>query len=308
MHASVQVTDRQTFNPAVTRATEAVDTTLPLFGKVDAPFAFAPAIERKVLEPKLAKANKSSPAATAPAAVTTAALARFMVDRATKASMEAVHSCAVDGSPMWREFFEQGLADAIAEEPAFEMQFFEKLCGGVGLPYSAEIIDGYLRTLPKPYLTKFLSVALRKKAHPAAKSFINATLDTAAGGYHLKIVEVFHNHGLSFDAMGPKLLEEMERAVMSGNERFIYVIVPKFSSIPSSLMTAIMTSTKTPEAVISLLIEKCGVPVAAFTDPKILSLAKPSARDYVIGLTARKAGREPERAPALVEEDALLPE
>lgn len=231
---------------------------------------------------------------------------RFFVDRATKASIEAVHSCAVDNSPVWKMLFEQGLSDAIAEELSYENMFFEKLCGGLGLPYSWAIIDGYLSTLSPVYLSKFLSESLKRKSHPAAKAFIGATSATPAGAHFIKILDVFHKHGMCFDSIGTRLYSELERAVCEGNKQFICGVIPKFNALPQELLFAIMTKSEVPEVVISILIENCAIPVDSFTDSKILAESKDAARDYVVGLMARTAQREPEQLSIALDDDMFF--
>ena len=231
---------------------------------------------------------------------------RFFVDRATKASIEAVHSCAVDNSPIWKMLFEQGLSDAIAEESSYENMFFEKLCGGLGLPYSWAIIDGYLSTLSPVYLNKFLSESLKRKSHPAAKAFIGATAETPAGAHFIKILDVFHKHGMCFDSIGARLYSELERAVCEGNKQFICSVIPKFNELPQELLFAIMTKSEAPEVVISILIEDCLIPVDFFTGPKILAESKDAARDYVVGLIARSAERQPEELAVALDDDVFF--
>lgn len=228
---------------------------------------------------------------------------KFVVDRATKSAIEAVMSCACDNAPYWRMFFDQGLADAIAEESSFEFLFFEKLCGGIGLPYSAEIIDGYLSTLPKHHLDRFLLDSLKRKSHPAAKAFVGATYNTVEGGHFLRIVEVFFKHGLCIDPIGTRLTADLERAVCEGNEAFISSVIPRFTAIPTPLLGAIMSKADNPARIVNLLVEICGVSLEAFSEPKILAEAKPCARDYVIGLQIRRAGREPEQIIQSRDED-----
>ncbi|MGJ7523498.1 hypothetical protein ACSFA0_23660 [Variovorax sp. LT1P1] len=223
------------------------------------------------------------------------AVIRFVVNRATKAAIEAVLTCAMDNAPYWRMFFKEGLAEAIAEEPEYETLFFKKLCEGVGLPYSAEIIDEYLTTLPQEHKERFLASALKRKTHPAARSFVAAAEDTQSGAFHCKIVETFAKHGLRFDALGSGLLSELEAAVLEGHEKFIYSMLPHFETPPAGLLVAIMSRSKNPADVVNLLVSACGLPLAAFADPKILAEAKPCARDYVVGLMARQAARELER-------------
>lgn len=235
----------------------------------------------------------------------TADFCKFVVDRATKSAIEAVMSCARDNAPYWRMFFDQGLADAIAEETTFEMMFFEKLCGGVGLPYSADIIDGYLSTLPVHYLERFLTDSLKRKSHPAAKAFVGATYNTVEGKHFLRIVEVFFKYGLCVDPIGTRLNADLERAVCDGNEAFIASVIPHFTVIPMSLLGAIMNKASNPARIVNLLVEHCGVSLEAFSDPKVLAEAKPCARDYVIGLQNLRASREPEQIIERRDEDVL---
>lgn len=235
----------------------------------------------------------------------TADFCKFVVDRATKSAIEAVMSCARDNAPYWRMFFDQGLADAIAEETAFEFLFFDKLCGGVGLPYSADIIDGYLSTLPAHYLERFLADSLKRKAHPASKAFVGATHNTVEGKHFLRIVEVFFKYGLCIDPIGTRLNADLERAVCDGNEAFIASVIPHFTVIPTPLLGAIMNKASDPARIVNMLVEHCGVSLEAFSDPKILAEAKPCARDYVIGLQTRRAGREPEQIIERRDEDVL---
>lgn len=238
----------------------------------------------------------------------TATFVKFIVDRATKSAIEGVLTCAMDNAPYWRIFFEQGLADAIAEENALEYMFFEKLCGGIGLPYSADIIEGYLQTLPAHHLEKFLCESLKRKSHPAAKAFIGATQDTVQGRHFLRIIEVFFKYGMCLDPIGARLVMDLERAVCEGNKAFMEAVIPQFSSLPVPLLCTVMAKAPDPARIVNILVEVCGIPLETFSDPKILAEAQPRARDYVLGLMARRAEREPERIIERMDEDLLLSE
>lgn len=264
--------------------------------------------EEAVQPASYADDNQSIGAMQIKTTTATAAIVKFIVDRATKSAIEAVLTCAMDNSPYWKDFFEQGLADAIAEENAYEYMFFEKLCGGIGLPYSADIIDGYLSTLPSHHLERFLSESLKRKSHPASKAFISATCDTVEGRHFLRIVEVFFKHGMCMDPIGSRLVVDLERAVCDGNKAFMSVVIPKFSVVPSSLLCTVMAKAQDPALIVNMLMEICAIPLEAFTDPKILAEAQPRARDYVAGLIARRAEREPERIIERKDDDCILNE
>lgn len=244
-------------------------------------------------------ANNSESVATA------ADLARFVVNRATKAALEAVCSCAVDGTPEWKVFFEEGLADAISEETELETEFFARLTER-GLPYTAQIIDAYLTGMRPERLKKLMDVAaLKRKAHPANLAFYGATFKTPSGAYMLEVFKVFLKHGLNSDMVDivvNRCFDDMERACALAHEPFMMTVVPMITKLPDELVQSIVSRSGQAENVIAILVNKCGIPVSTFTDPKILAVAKPQVAEYIIAIDARSR-REPARVIQTLEEE-----
>lgn len=226
---------------------------------------------------------------------------KFVVDRATESAMEAVLSCAMDNAPYWRVFFEQGLADAIAEEPKYEAFFLERLCGGIGLPYAADILDGYLSTLPENRLQSFFHDALKKKSHPASRAFVKAVENTTQGCHFVRILGVLFRHGLKMESMGRRIILELESALGEGHVALIETVMPHLMPVSSVFLAGVVSQSKNPLNVVQTLVEHGCVDLVLFTDPKVMAASHPSVRDYVVGRLARLSGRKPEEQ---VEEEA----
>lgn len=229
-----------------------------------------------------------------------AALAKFIVDRATVSALDIITSCAVDGCDRWRLFFEQGLAEAIAEENELELDFFHRLCGERGLPYSAQIMDAYLTLLPAARKVKLLEAAsLKRKTHPVNLAFYGASFATPAGGYFLDIFDVFVKHGLTaerVDIVATRCFLDLERACNLGNGAFMKRIIPMLTVIPEDLAKSIVSRSAQAENVIAHLVSECGIPVSVFSDQKILVMARPCVAEFIVALEAR-SHRELMREP-----------
>lgn len=227
-----------------------------------------------------------------------AELAKFIVDRATRTAVEVVSTCAADGCQRWRLFFAQGLADAISEDTELEADFFQRLCGGRGLPYSAEIIEKYFVDMPEDRLKKFMDpTSLKRKAHPANLAFYGASFINKSGEYFMDIFKVFVKYGLvgeKVDIVANRCFDELERACNLGNEAFMITIIPMLTHLPEELTQKIVSRSAQAEVVIDLLVNKCHVPISVFMEPKILISAKPAVAEYIVAIDARSR-REPER-------------
>lgn len=234
------------------------------------------------------------------------ALAKYIVDRATKSALDVVSTCAADGCQKWRLFFDAGLADAIAEDTETESDFFQRLCGKFGLPHSACIIDTYLSQLPSERVKKLFEISnLKRKAHPANMAFYGASFISVSGGYFLDILRVFVKHGLTpdrLDIVASRCFPELERACNLGHMGFIRTIIPMLTHFPEELAQSIVSRSAQADNVIALLVNKCDVPISVFTDPKVMISAKPEVSLFITALDARSR-REPERELTTVEEE-----
>lgn len=226
-----------------------------------------------------------------------AQLARFVVDRATQSAIDVITSCAMDGHENWKLFFQEGLADAISEDPELEAIFFSKLCAARGLPYSAQIMDAYLSMIPPYRLEKlFDNVALKKKAHPVNVCLYSGSFNTKEGEYFLDIFKVFIKRGLTPEKMcivASRCSDELERACHVGNIAFMKTIFPNISKIPEELLQNIVSRPSNSEDVIYTMVNECGVDIEVFKDPKILVSAIPKISQFIFALDARINRAEP---------------
>lgn len=218
-------------------------------------------------------------------------LARFTINRATKASLELITTCAVDGDPTWKLFFQEGMADALSEDKELENEFFVKLCDTRGLPYSAEIIDAYMAQMPADRRDALMEATnLKKKRHPVNMSFYKSTFKGKEGEYFLDVFMVFFKYGLDsekLDIVVSRCFDDLERACTVGNDKFIESVIPKLASIPEELLQRIVSRSHMAEEVITTFVKKCNVPIETFTDSRIMVHARPEVAQFITAFHAR---------------------
>lgn len=218
-------------------------------------------------------------------------LAKFIVDRATKTAIEAVITCSVDGSKRWELFFDAGLVDAISEDSEFECEFFTKLCGGRGLPYMADILDGYLNRLPLNRRRKLMDgTNIKRKFHPAALCFTGASFPTKSGEYYLQALQVLVKHGLTHERIeyiAGKSFVDIERACSKELDPFIDFLFKHTRKLPEDLAVNIASRSPLAEKIIAYFVLQKKMDLTFFMTQEVKLTAKPSVIDFISALHGR---------------------
>jgi hypothetical protein len=228
-------------------------------------------------------------------------LARLIVQTSPRGALDVVLSCLSDNSHGWRLLFDQGLSTAIATDPALRRSLFERILGDVAYPYAAEVVEAFLCGLSAKNLAEVWDIdTLKDKKHAANVCFCGASFPTALGAYFLGIFLLFRKHGLEkpqLDIVASKCLRELERACSLRSVRFLNAVLPHLDPLPAKLVTGIVTRPNDAAAVIAMLVQECGVPMAEFSSEAVLRHASPEVRSFIVALEGRSRTRPTRAAP-----------
>ena len=93
------------------------------------------------------------------------------------------------------------------------------------------------------------------------------------------------------DIVANKCLRELERACSLHNLRFLNAVLPHLDPLPAKFVTGIVTRPKDAAAVIAMLVQECGVPVAEFSNEAVLRHASDQVRSFIVAVEGRSRPR-----------------
>jgi hypothetical protein len=216
-------------------------------------------------------------------------LSRFFNTRSPKSAIDLMIACATIGENHWDTLLDKDTVDLIASAPELEEKFLAALCKQPGLPFAHCVMGSYLKHMNKDSIAKLFSTeALKKRNHPASVCLYGASFSSTSGQNLTKVFEQLLVHGLSADDITDRNISDVARAASLGHKDLLKILIPRLTTLPDEIIRAIFERSMHPIESISTLVDECGVPLTAFTTPKMLALAKREPRCYISARLSRQ--------------------
>lgn len=216
-------------------------------------------------------------------------LSRFFNSRSPKSAIDLMLACATIGENHWDTLLDKDTVDLIASSPELEEKFLSALCKQPGLPYAHFVMGCYLKHMDKNSLAKLFSTeALKKRNHPASVCLYGASFSSVSGQNLTKVFEQLLIHGLSADDITDRNISDVARAASLGHKDLLKILIPRLTTLPEDIIRAIFERSMHPIESISIMVDDCGVPLTAFTTPKMLAIAKRDPRCYISARLSRQ--------------------